>query len=120
MEEQSREHRKEKPHSTRIVERMRKETLSEREHKLIVGIPVIVGIRPIAVEPRLVAIASQVEHVLVAVGIGCVSHGRPSIPPPAYLPEVGLNFMRDRKSPSAPYQVFLFSCDNTSTHRRKS
>lgn len=39
---------------------------------LIVGIPDIVGIAPIVVEPQIRIIALHIEHIQVAVGIGNV------------------------------------------------
>ena len=47
--------------------------VAENKHQLVLEIPAIVGIVPIRVEPPpAVVIAFDVEHVRVAVGIGCV------------------------------------------------
>ena len=85
MEEQYYQQRKEKPHSTQIIECMRKETRSEGENKLIVSIPMIARIRPIVVEPQTIVIAFNIEDMLIAIGTSSVSHDVPPLPPPAYL-----------------------------------
>jgi hypothetical protein len=66
MEEKFRKSRKEKPY---VVIRTEKKIFSRTEDKLIAGIPVIVRIRPIAIEPLPVSIAIEVEHVRVAIRI---------------------------------------------------
>ena len=45
---------------------------AETEQKLVVGIPLIRGIRPVVVQPRPVGITFHLEHVRVAVGISIV------------------------------------------------
>jgi len=49
-----------------------KRVAGEDEGQMIVRIPDIVGIAPIAVEPQLRVIALHREHVQVAIGIGNV------------------------------------------------
>ena len=50
---------------------MRKnEIFAETEQKLVLGIPPIVRIRPIVVQPQTVLIAFQLEHVRIAIGVG--------------------------------------------------
>lgn len=46
--------------------------VAETEHDLIVEIPLVVRIRPIRIEPRLMVIPIDVEHVRVAVRIDYV------------------------------------------------
>ena len=47
-----------------------KKVLSKAEDKLILGIPPVVGIRPIVVQPQTIGIAFQVEDVRVVVAVG--------------------------------------------------
>lgn len=44
-----------------------KKTVSETEHELVVGVPLIVRFRPIVVQPQTVIIVFQVEDVGIAV-----------------------------------------------------
>jgi len=48
------------------------EQLAETEDELIVGIPLVRGLRPIVVQPQAVFVPFQVENVRVAVLIGSV------------------------------------------------
>ncbi len=50
----------------------RKKTVSEAENELVVRIPLVVGFRPVIVEPRAVIVAFEVENFRVAVRIGFV------------------------------------------------
>lgn len=59
--------RKEKPRLRRG-----KEILSKTENKLIVKIPMIIRVRPIAIQPETIIIAFQLEHVRIAIGISLV------------------------------------------------
>jgi hypothetical protein len=84
-----------------------KKTLSEEEGKLILGIPLVRGIRPVVVQPQPIVVAFQVEDVRIAIAIGFV---RRAIRTTAHLiiKEVGLYFMRDHESASAAHQVVSF------------
>ena len=53
--------------------------LAETEHELVVRIPLVVGFRPIVVQPQTVVVAFQLEDVLVAVGVGVVRCNRSEI-----------------------------------------
>ena len=49
--------------------------VAKPKHECVVEIPLIVRIRPIRVEPPLaVAVALDVEHVRVAIGVGRYVH----------------------------------------------
>ncbi|MEN9654124.1 MAG: hypothetical protein RL235_236 [Chlamydiota bacterium] len=47
-----------------------KKTVSETEHELVLGIPLVVRFRPVVVQPRTILIAFNVEDVRVPVGVG--------------------------------------------------
>ena len=47
-------------------------TVATQEHPAVVAIPVVVRVVPIRVEPTVVVVVFDVEHVRVAVGIGIV------------------------------------------------
>jgi len=79
--------------------------LSQTENKLVLGIPLVRGMSDVVVQPQVVVITFHVEDARVAVRISCVRH---AIHATALLKEVGLYFMCDRKSSSAPHQVFSF------------
>ncbi|MEK9175709.1 MAG: hypothetical protein AAB795_03940 [Patescibacteria group bacterium] len=49
-----------------------KKILSEAEHKLIVRIPLVRGLRPIVVEPQTIGITVEVENVRVTVTVSIV------------------------------------------------
>jgi len=52
--------------------------VAKTEDDLVVEIPLVRRIRPIGVEPRLaVVVALDVEHVRVAIGVGCVHCATP-------------------------------------------
>ena len=51
-----------------------KKTLSETEHELVVGIPLVARIRPIVVQPQAVVVAFHIEDVRVAIAVGSVRH----------------------------------------------
>ena len=42
------------------------------EHPAVVSIPEVVGVAIVAVEPRTIVIAFHVEHLRVAIRVGCV------------------------------------------------
>ena len=46
-----------------------KKILSKNEDKLIIEIPLVLGIRPIVVQPQVIVIAFKLEHVRIAVTI---------------------------------------------------
>lgn len=66
MEEKLGESRKEKPQPLSIFRIAEKKTVSETEHKLVVRIPGVVGLRPIVVQPQTIVVAFEVEDVRVA------------------------------------------------------
>lgn len=80
-----------------------KRLLSESEHKRVVRIPLIVWLRPIVVEPHVVFVVVEVEHVRIAVGVGD-SRDTPSRTPPAQngarLYSIGDRKSRKRIAPS--------------------
>ena len=49
-----------------------KKRISETEDELIVRIPLIAGLGPIAVQPQTIVVAFQLEDVRVAIGVGAV------------------------------------------------
>lgn len=51
------------------------------EDKLVLGIPLVVRLRPIVVQPQLVRIAFHVEDARIAIRVGL--YGVPSLPLPA-------------------------------------
>lgn len=51
--------------------------VAAEEHPHVVGIPLIVGMAVVRVQPEVVAIALDVEHVEIAIGIGCRTGCRP-------------------------------------------
>lgn len=55
---------------TAILEITEKKRVSETEHELVVRIPLVVGFRPIVVQPQTVVVAFQLEDVRVAIGVG--------------------------------------------------
>ncbi len=61
--------------------------LAETKNKLIVGIQLIVGIRPIVVEPQATVIVVQVENVRIAIGVGLCD--TPSLPLPTQFFHAG-------------------------------
>jgi len=46
--------------------------VATQEHPAVVAIPVVVGVVPIRIEPTVVVVVFDVEHVRIAVGIGIV------------------------------------------------
>jgi hypothetical protein len=88
----------------------KKKRVSETEYELVVRIPLVVGFRPIVVQPQPVVVAFQVEHVRVAVGVGFVRRAAQVTADLGAdgLPEIVPYFIRDRESRSAPHQVFSF------------
>jgi hypothetical protein len=44
----------------------------QHEHEAIVGVPEVVGVAVVPVQPQLVVVMFDVEDVAVAVTIGCV------------------------------------------------
>ena len=86
-----------------------RKTVSETEHELVVRIPLVVGFRPIVVQPQTVVVAFQLEDVRVAVGV-CVV--RRVINDTVHLvrmaQKTGLYFICDRESTDASHQVFSF------------
>ena len=50
------------------------------KHPDVLGIPEVVGIAVVRVEPAFIAVMLHVEHVRVAVRVD--SYKRPSVPPP--------------------------------------
>lgn len=80
-----------------------KKALSEAEDHLVVEIPLIVGIRPVVVQPQAIRIVFNLEDIEVAIGIRV--YDAPSVPPSA---GGGLYMLRDRESSSAPHQVLSF------------
>ena len=54
---------------TTISKLWKKKTVSETERKLVGRIPLIVGLRPIVVEPQTVVVAFEVEDVRVAIAV---------------------------------------------------
>jgi len=79
--------------------------LSQTEDQLVLGIPLVRGVSDVVVQPQVVVITFHIEDARVTVRISCVRH---AIHATALLKEVGLYFMCDRKSSSAPHQVFSF------------
>lgn len=49
-----------------------KKRLSETKDKLILRIPLVVRLSPIAVEPQTIVIVFKLEDVRITVGISCV------------------------------------------------
>ncbi len=45
--------------------------VAAQEHPTIVGIPLVVGMAVVRVEPEVVGIALDVEHVEIAIRVGC-------------------------------------------------
>ena len=83
--------------------------LAETEHELVVRIPLVVGFRPIVVQPQTVVVAFQLEDVRVAVRVGVVRHViRDTVHLVRVAQKTGLYFIRDRESTDASYQVFSF------------
>lgn len=83
-----------------------KEALATTENDLIVEIPMVVGIRPVVVQPRTVLVALTVEDVRVTVGIGLrvLCHLYHCLP----RNENRLHRICDHKSSSTEHQVFPF------------
>ncbi|MGB7957626.1 MAG: hypothetical protein WCF77_02175 [Minisyncoccia bacterium] len=91
--------------------------LAETEDELIVGIPLVRGIRPVVVQPQTVLVPFQVEDVRVAVAIGSVRH---AIRATARLSkETGLYFIWEHDSTSAAHQVVSFLLTNMHILRGK-
>jgi len=80
--------------------------LSETEDELVLRIPLVRRLRPVVVQPQPIVIVFKVEDVQVPVGIGLCEVPSESLPTQI---GVWLYFMRDRESPSASHQVFLFN-----------
>jgi hypothetical protein len=83
-----------------------KEALATTENDLIVEIPMVVGIRPVVVQPRTVLVALAVEDVRVTVRIGLRVPCHLGHCPPRN--ENGLHRICDHKSSSTEHQVFPF------------
>lgn len=60
------------PRKTATYEGHGKEARAETEEERVLGIPPVVRLRPVVVEPEAVLVALDVEHVRVAVGVGYV------------------------------------------------
>jgi len=56
--------------------------VAQGEDKLVLGIPLVVGVAVVRVEPRTVGVPFQVEEVRVAVAVRQISRGTPSVPLP--------------------------------------
>ena len=56
--------------------------VAQGEGELVGGIPLVIGIAVVRIEPRTVGAAFQVEEVRVAVAVRQLSRGAPSVPPP--------------------------------------
>lgn len=56
--------------------------VAQGEGELVIGIPLVVGVAVVRVEPRTVGVPFQVEEVRVAVAVRQLSRDAPSVPPP--------------------------------------
>ncbi len=75
----------------------------------VVGIPLIVGVGIVGVEPHTVGVVFEVEHVRVAVGVGPLCIALPVPPRFENLSMIpALNSIRDLQSPKAMHQVSSF------------
>lgn len=77
MEEKNGRSGKEKPHPVSAE----KTILSETEQELVLGIPLLLWLRPIVLEPQTLVIAIQVEHAQIAIGVGMCGVPSKSLPP---------------------------------------
>jgi len=89
-------------------------TTFETKDKLVIGIPCVVRIRPIIVQPQTVIIAFHIEDVRVTIAIDSMHR---AVTATACLKEAELYFIRSI-TPQAPRtKLFLFVAKNTDPPR---